>query len=40
MPISEAAQRRQTFFANILDFFSLILSVIKFFFRLLNRLVG
>lgn len=40
MPYSEAAKRRQTFFANLLEFFSFILSVIKFFFRLINRLVG
>lgn len=40
MPISEAARRRQTFLASILDFFSFLLSAIKFFFRLINRLVG
>mgnify|MGYP001023956882 CR=1 FL=1 len=40
MTESLAAQHRKTFFANFLDFFALIISVIKFFFRLLNRLVG
>jgi hypothetical protein len=40
MDYSLTAQRRQTFVATLLDFFSFVLSVIKFFFRLLNRLVG
>lgn len=40
MADSLAAQRRQSFFANFLAFFSFIISAVKFFFRLLNRLVG
>lgn len=40
MAYSTVAQRRQTFFAGMVAFFSFILSAIKFFFRLLNKLVG
>lgn len=40
MTYSIAAQRKRTFFAGFFAFISFIISAIKFFFRLLNRLVG